>query len=219
MNGVHDMGGLEGLGQIAAEANEPVFHAPWEARAFALNLAAGAWGRWTIDGGRHQRELIPAADYLRMSYYERWLAGLEALLVKTAMVSSEELAAGRPAADAAKAIPALSLAQAQAGRIRARRPAEEVPAPRRFTPGDAVRARNIHPSGYTRLPRYARGKTGVVADDRGVHLLADANAEGPTALRERLYSVRFAARELWGEAAGAADTVFIDLWDSHLDPA
>ena len=213
------MGGMAGLGQIAAEPDEPVFHERWQARAFAMNLAVGAWGRWTIDGGRHERELIGGAEYLRMSYYERWLAGLETLLVKTDLVTRHELETGRPAPGSVKAVPSLTLAQAQTGRIRAPRPPEEDSTSRRFKLGGAVRARNINPSGYTRLPRYARGKAGVVAGDRGVHILADANAAGPTTQRERLYSVRFSAHELWGYGANARDAVFLDLWDSHLEPA
>ena len=94
MNGVHDMGGMAGFGPVAPERDEPVFHAPWEGRVLALNLAAGAWGRWTIDASRHQRERIAGAQYLAMSYYERWLTGLDAQLVAVALVSAEELAGG-----------------------------------------------------------------------------------------------------------------------------
>ena len=82
MNGVHDMGGMHGMGPIEPEANEPVFHTRWEARAFALTLAMGAWRKWNIDASRHARELIPAAEYLRMSYYEKWIAGLIELSIQ-----------------------------------------------------------------------------------------------------------------------------------------
>jgi hypothetical protein len=81
MNGIHDMGGMQDMGPLEHEPNEPVFHAPWEGRSLALNLAAGAWRRWNIDAGRHQIELIPPADYLRMSYYQKWTQRLEELLV------------------------------------------------------------------------------------------------------------------------------------------
>ena len=81
VNGVHDMGGMHGMGPIEYEQNEPVFHAPWEGRAFALNLAAGAWRKWSLDALRHQIELIPAAEYLRMSYYEKWLTAVTERLV------------------------------------------------------------------------------------------------------------------------------------------
>ena len=72
MNGVHDMGGMHGMGPIQPEKNEPVFHSPWESRVFALSRALGAWRKWNLDSSRHQRELIPPAEYLRMSYYEKW---------------------------------------------------------------------------------------------------------------------------------------------------
>jgi nitrile hydratase len=85
------MGGMEGFGPIAPEPNEPVFHHRWEARALALTLAVGAWGRWTLDQSRHARERIPAADYLRMSYYEKWVAGLVALLVESGLVTRKEI--------------------------------------------------------------------------------------------------------------------------------
>lgn len=94
MNGVHDMGGMQGMGPVNAEQNEPVFHAPWEGRALALNLAASAWRKWNIDASRYEIELIPAADYLRMSYYEKWTARLEELLIKAGLVTPEEIASG-----------------------------------------------------------------------------------------------------------------------------
>jgi nitrile hydratase len=219
MNGVHDMGGMHGLGPIELEPNEPLFHEPWEARALALSLAAGAWGRWTLDASRHQRELIPGADYLRMSYYEKWIAGLEALLVKSGLVSAEELANGRPASDAVKASPPLPgnmVAPTLAGGGPTLRQIDRAP---RFAIGDKVRARNLNPTGHTRLPRYARGRVGVVSQNHGAHVLPDANAHGLGERPQPLYQVRFEAAELWGEAAKGPDAVFIDLWEDYLDPA
>ena len=218
MNGVHDMGGMHGLGPIAPEADEPVFHAAWEARALALTLAAGAWGRWTLDASRHQREGIPGPEYLRMSYYEKWITGLEALLEKAGLVTAEELASGR-AADAAKASPPLTAERVPAALSAGgptERPIDRAP---RFAVGDMVRARNIHPLGHTRLPRYARGRLGMVARRHGAHVFPDANAHGLGERPQPLYQVRFAAAELWGEAAKGPDAVFIDLWEDYLEPA
>src|SRR5690242_2121699 len=107
MNGVHDMGGMQGFGPIAAEANEPVFHERWEARALALTLAVGAWGRWTLDASRFARERIPAAEYLRMSYYEKWVTGLTTLLLEAGMVTRDEIAKGRSTPGAPKSTPPL----------------------------------------------------------------------------------------------------------------
>jgi nitrile hydratase len=94
MNGVHDMGGMHGMGAIVREENEPVFHHEWERRAFALTLAAAFLGEWNIDMGRHSRERMPPARYLAASYYEKWLYGLELLLVERGLVTREEIVAG-----------------------------------------------------------------------------------------------------------------------------
>jgi nitrile hydratase beta subunit len=219
MNGVHDMGGMHGLGPIAPETDEPIFHARWEASALALNLAVAAWGRWTLDASRHARELIPGPDYLRMSYYEKWIDGLEALMLGAGLVSEAELASGRPAAGAAKAAPPLTADRVAGGIAHGGPTNRDTDAAPRHAVGDAVRARNINPTGHTRLPRYARGHAGVVTADHGAHVFPDTNAHGLGEQPQRLYQVRFSARELWGEAARADDEVFLDLWESYLDPA
>ena len=108
MNSVHDMGGMHGMGPIQREKNEPVFHARWEARVFALNRAVGAWGKWNIDASRHQKEQIPAAEYLRMSYYEKFLVGMTELLIKSGLVSAAEVQSGKPARGSKKVTPALT---------------------------------------------------------------------------------------------------------------
>jgi nitrile hydratase len=219
MNGVHDMGGMHGLGPIEAPADEPLFHAPWEARVLALTLAMGAWGRWNIDASRHQRELIPGPDYLAMTYYEKWFTALIALAVKADLISREEARTGAPAPGAAKATPPLT-AEGVPALLADGGPADrDVAAPRRFAIGDRVRARNLNPAGHTRLPRYARGRLGVIERDHGVHVLPDANAHGLGEHPQRLYGVRFTAGELWGEAAPAGDSLHLDLWDRYLDPA
>jgi hypothetical protein len=121
MNGVHDLGGMHGMGPVAPEPNEPVFHHAWEARMLALNIAAGAWRKWNIDAGRHARERIPPADYLRLGYYEKWLAGLLTLLAESGLVGAGEIASGRPAPGSAKAAPPLTADRvAPAGRASAR---------------------------------------------------------------------------------------------------
>ena len=78
MNGIHDMGGMHGMGPIEYEQNEPVFHARWEARVYALTRAVRFVDDWNLDASRHAIELLPPADYLRMSYYEKWLVRAEA---------------------------------------------------------------------------------------------------------------------------------------------
>lgn len=219
MNGLHDMGGMQGMGPIQTEKNEPVFHEPWEGRVFAINRAIGAWRKWSIDAGRHATEQVPPADYLRMSYYERWLASRTELLVKHGLVTREEIESGKPATGAAKAIPALTLedvAEAVRGGSYLR-PDAKVKA--RFKVGQHVRALNMNPPGHTRLPRYARGKRGVIARSHGIFVFPDTNAHFLGEQPRHLYSVRFAARELWGPTASPLDSVHIDMWESYLEHA
>ena len=216
MNGVHDMGGMHGMGPIQPEADEPVFHARWEARAFALARAMGAFGRWNIDASRHQRELIPAAEQLRMSYYERWLAGLTGLLLKHGFIDPQELASGKAAAGQATQTPALTAKRVPAfvaGGSPASRRSDSLP---RFQSGQPVRARNLNPTGHTRLPRYVRGKTGAIDRVHGVFVFPDTNAHFLGEKPQHLYSVRFEAQELWG-AQSTPGAVYVDLWEDYLD--
>jgi nitrile hydratase len=217
MNGVHDMGGMDGFGPVATEANEPVFHERWEARALALTLAVGAWGRWTLDASRFARERIPAAEYLRMSYYEKWMAGLTTLLVEAGLVTREEIENGRSTPGAQKAVPPLK-AERVAASLANGGPTERTVADEpRFSLGMTVRARNMNPLGHTRLPRYVRGKLGTIARRHGAHVFPDANAHGLGERPQHLYQVRFEAQELWGESNNSA--VYIDLWESYLEPS
>src|SRR6266436_4603119 len=220
MNGVHDMGGMHGMGPIQQEKNEPVFHEPWESRVFAMYIALGAWRKWNIDAARHSRELIRPAEYLRMTYYEKWFAGQVELLVKSGLVTTAEIESGAPAAGTGKATPPLTpdkiTAAMLANRINASR---NVPVAPRFQAGQRVRARNINPVGHTRLPRYARGKFGMIDRDHGVFVFPDTNAHFLGEKPQHVYSVRFAARELWGEQAPQKDSVYLDMWDDYLEPA
>jgi nitrile hydratase len=217
MNGVHDMGGMHGMGAIEHEKNEPVFHASWEARVFALNRALGAWGKWNLDASRHCRELIPPAEYLQMSYYEKWLEGLVELAVQHGLVTRTELQTGLPASP--KTTPPLTV-DGMLRLVSTGAPAtRDVAIEPRFKVGQQVRARNIHPTGHTRLPRYARGKQGVIVRDHGVFVFPDTNAHFKGEKPQHLYSVRFAARELWGTQAAPHDSVYIDMWDDYLGRA
>ena len=219
MNGVHDMGGMQDMGPIQYEKDEPVFHAPWEGRVYALNRAVRAWRKWSLDTDRHGIELLPPADYLRLSYYQRWAVRLAEQVVKFGFVTKEELETGKPAPGSAKATPPLTAAMAS-GFLGRGIPSSHDPAIRPlFKVGQRVRARNIHPLGHTRLPRYARGKTGMIMRDHGVYGFPDTNAHFLGEKRQHVYSVRFAARELWGESASPRDFVYIDMWDDYLERA
>jgi len=213
------MGGMHNMGPIQYEKNEPVFHERWEARVYALARAVGAWRKWNIDASRHQRELIPPAEYLRMSYYEKWLAGLVELLVKSGLVTRAEVENGRPAPGSPTAIPPLTGDEVPPMIAKGAPTSRNVPAVARFQTGQRVRARNMHPVGHTRLPRYARGKFGTIVRDHGVFVFPDTNAHFLGEKPQHVYSVRFAARELWGEQAAPRDSVYLDLWDDYLEPA
>jgi nitrile hydratase subunit beta len=217
VNGVHDMGGMHGMGPLQPERDEPVFHHRWEGRVFALVRAMGAFGRWNIDASRHQRELIPAAQQLRMSYYERWLTGLSQLLLRHGLVSARELATGKALPGAAQATPRLRAADVPAFIARGAPTSRESTRRPRLREGQRVRARNLNPVGHTRLPRYARGKAGVVDRVHGVFVFPDSNAQFRGECPQPLYSVRFEARELWGDEVGSRDAVYLDLWEDYLD--
>jgi nitrile hydratase subunit beta len=219
VNSVHDMGGMHGLGPVQYERNEPVFHAPWEGRTFAIVLAAAAWRKWSLDALRYQIELIPAAEYLRMTYYEKWLTAVTERLVQSGLITRAEMENGEPAAGSRKATPPLTAAQVpgmlRSGALASR----DVPAMAHFHNGQRVRARNINPVGHTRLPRYARGKLGTVDRDHGVYVFPDTTAHGGGEDPQHVYSVRFTAQELWGDQASPRDSVYLDLWDDYLEPA
>jgi nitrile hydratase beta subunit len=219
MNGAHDMGGQQNMGPVEYEKDEPVFHAPWEARIYALRRAVRAWGKWNLDADRHDIELLPPADYLRMSYYERWVHRLAAQVVKYGLVSKEEMDSGKPAPDSAKANPVFTLATSGRWLSRGIASSQDPRVRPLFKVRQRVRARNINPTGHTRLPRYVRGKIGVIVRDHGVYLLPDTNAHFQGEKRQHVYSVRFAATELWGEAAPPRDSVHLDLWDDYLERA
>ena len=219
MNGIHDMGGMHGFGPIAAEACEPVFHEPWERRMFGISRARTSAPGFTIDRFRHLRELMPPDAYLSWSYYEHWHFATVLSLLQAGMITLEELRSGRAAADSPKREDAARPEDVDRNFKTAGNFARQVDAVPRFTTGETVRARNMHPVGHTRLPRYARGKPGVVQRWHGAYVFPDTNAHGEGECPGHLYTVMFTARTLWGEEAAAGDKVYLDLWESYLEPA
>jgi nitrile hydratase subunit beta len=217
MNGIHDMGGMQDMGPIRPEKHEPVFHATWEARVFALDMAVP--GDWTGAAERHQIELIPPEDYLRMSYYEKWLTSLVELIVKTSMVARAEIDSGKAIEGTKKPDHVLRVAEVAPMIEKGFPSTRNVPVAAHFQAGQRVRARKVNPVGHTRLPRYARGKMGTIERDCGVFVFPDTNAHGLGEKPQHVYSVRFAARELWGDEASQRDAVYVDMWDDYLEPA
>ena len=220
MNGVHDLGGMQGMGPIPYEKDEPVFHEPWEGRVYAITRALRAWRLWTLDHSRHSIEQLPQDEYLRMSYYERWFASSAvALALQHGMITEEELRTGHAAAGSTRATPALDATRAASTPGRGIPSAVEPAIKPRFRVGQHVHTRNFNPAGHTRLPRYARDKRGEVVRDHGVYDFPDTVAHDLGTKRQHVYAVRFAARELWGEAASARDSVHLDLFEDYLERA
>jgi nitrile hydratase subunit beta len=220
VNGAHDMGGQHGFGPVRPERDEPVFHAEWERRAFALTLAMGATGTWNLDESRFARESLAPATYLSSSYYEIWLGALERNLAEHGLVGPGELERGRP--DETPPVPVgrtLAAADVPATLGRGGPTVRDAPRPPRFAAGDRVRARNMHPATHTRLPRYVRGHVGTVESARDCHVFPDTHAHGLGEQPQWLYTVRFDARELWGDDGDPTASVSIDAFEPYLEPA
>jgi nitrile hydratase beta subunit len=224
MDGVHDLGGMQGFGRVEREENEPTFHARWEAEVLAMMRAGTGRGVYNLDEFRHAIERMRPADYLAATYYEKWLDGITRLYLEKGIVTEAEIDARtaffgeRPDAPATAALAGTPSERVPFNPAWAQDVVRETGARPRFAPGDAVITRHIHPHGHTRLPRYARGKRGTIRHVHGVHVFPDANAHGRGEQPQPLYSVRFEARELWGEDAEPRERVYLDLWESYLEP-
>ncbi len=218
MNGPQDLGGMQGFGAVIPEPLQPIFHAPWEARAMALVVAMGATGSWNIDRSRFRRESLPPAVYYASSYYEIWMGGLEALLEENGLVTPEELA-GRQAMGLAKPLSKTLQAQdVEATLLRGSPTHRDHPMqPAKFANGDWILTINEHPTHHTRLPRYARAKAGKVLEFHGFHVFPDSNAQGFGEAPQALYTVEFDAKALWGQQTSAS-TVCVDCFESYLQP-
>jgi nitrile hydratase len=153
-----------------------------------------------------------------MSYYERWYAAVVELLAASGLVTRKEIASCKPAKGCAKSVPMLKPAEAAMLPFRLPRVMLKTAATPRYAVGQRVQAHKMNPIGHTRLPRYARGRTGVVERDRGVQAFPDTNVYGRGENPQHVYSVPFAAHELWGEEASARDAVYLDLWEDYLEP-
>jgi nitrile hydratase subunit beta len=234
------MGGMHGFGPVVRERDEPVFHAEWERRMFALALAAMGSRSFNIDEYRRTIEQMPPAQYLAASYYERWLYALENLLIEKGVVVRTEIdvvmaalrahassvatkvgaaaeigAPGETPADR-EASESGGLAEAIVGDRSLRR---DESFPPRFKAGDRVLARNVNPAGHTRIPRYARGHHGKIYRDWGVFVFPDTHAHGAGAKPQHCYAVEFDGRELWGGEHPAGELIYIDLWEDYLEAA
>ena len=217
MNGGHDLGGMHGLGPVnpESERDEPVFHHSWERRVFALTLATGFLGRWNLDQSRHARERQHPIDYLRNTYYENWLAGLQRLLVDSGLLTEAELQSG----SCGKGFPVQEgvLTKKEVKKKLQEGKSVELPVaePPKFVIGQEVMVVNRHPIGHTRAPRYTRGRRGTIIHHHGGHIFPDDHAMG-NRTGQHLYNVCFDATELWGQDNAGNEQVYVDLWESYL---
>ena len=219
MNGGQDLGGAQGHGPVRPEPNEPVFHAEWERRAFALTMAMAMPGQWNIDMSRFARENRPAAEYLSMSYYELWFYALEIMLKERDLVADDEIVVGHSLHPPIEGKRVLTPGDVLKVLHRGGPTERETDTRAAFKPGDKVRAKTIDPLTHTRLPRYVRGHVGSIERVIGCHVFPDSNASGAGEDPQWLYTVRFEGPELWGANAAPSVKVSIDAWEPYLEPA
>jgi nitrile hydratase len=217
VDGIHDMGGMHGFGPAVFPGSEDAYHERWEPRVFAMSTLIGIEGLGT-GSGRAIREEMPPEEYLRASYYERWLWSTEQRLLRKGSIADgdvdrwvERLRAGEAppeASDSGQIERALAVCRREPQPLpRAERPA--------FAVGDSVRVKRMRPEGHTRCPRYVRGATGVVERVQGVDAFPDIGPyEGPD---EPVYSVAFESEELFGPSDEGAWTVRLDLYETYLE--
>jgi nitrile hydratase len=213
------MGGLQGFGPVEPEADEPAFHSEWEGRAFAMTLAMAMPGAWNIDMARFARENRSPVEYQSMSYYEIWFAALETMLKERGLVTDDEIVVGHALAEPKPVKRVLSCADVLKVLHRGGPTERDTNTKAAFRPGDTVRAKNINPATHTRLPRYVRGRMGVVERVIGFHVFPDSNAQGAGENPQWLYTVRFDGRDLWGDSADPTVKVSVDAWESYLERA
>jgi nitrile hydratase len=218
MNSIHDMGGMDGFGKVEVEPDEPPLHEAWEGRVLAMESSLWFAGAWHIDDMRHAQESLPPQVYLGVSYFWRWALALQKNLLARGLVSEDEIAAGhslRPGKPLPHRLTA-DVVLARTPRANFFRPQQ---GPARFKPGDRVRTRNMHPQGHTRLPRYARGKQGVVERVHGSEVFPDSVAAARGDDPQWLYTVVFEGREIWGREADPSLRISIDAFEPYLEPA
>jgi nitrile hydratase subunit beta len=218
MDGVHDLGGREGFGPILGKVDDKVIHADWEIRDFAIKQSSAAGASWTIDWFRHCRELADPIDYLTRPYYDQWLTTVAAQMIDEGYLTLDEIKSGASTFAPKPGVPPATPETARAFVRTPRSFAVSVNTPPHFADGYKVRCRLDGGAGHTRLPGYVRGRAGVVHAHHGGHVLADASARGEKR-GEHLYTVGFASADLWPEAKESGDRVFVDLWESYLEPA
>ncbi len=219
MNSVHDMGGMDGFGKVEPESAEPTFHERWEGRVLAMNRALGSQGTWNIDMARHAREKLSPQVYLSASYYQKWFLGMRDQLIERGLIGVDELQAGH-ALRSGTPLPSGTFQIKDVPRVLSRgkfgRSAQEPP---KFTIGAKVRCKNLHPQTHTRLPRYVRGRLGVIELNHGAQVYPDAASVDGRESPQWLYTVVFTSQELWGPDGDPTMKISIDAFEPYLELA
>lgn len=212
MDTIHDLGGREGFGPIRwhEDDDDKLFQEPWQARTWAICIMMiGRFQQdqtgWTPDWYRHVIERIAPGDYFAMNYFDKWAQAMMATLVDDGVAEIQEFVEGHSHGNAPQCVPKPLAASAEPGAAK-------------YAVGDAVVMKRSIASMHTRLPGYVRGRKGVIDTCIGAEILADASAVGDIR-KEQLYTVRFEAADLWPEQDGRRVGVYLDLWESYLEPA
>ena len=216
MDGIHDMGGMDGFGKIEVEENEPPFHEKWEGRVMAMQRAMSYASAWQIDHARYAQERIRPDIYLAASYYQKWALAMETNVVERGLAAKDELQAGH-ALRPGKPLPRKFMPEMVPNLTRGSF-YRQSQAPARFMIGDRVRTKNMHPITHTRLPRYARDKVGVIERNNGCQMFPDSVAANLGDNPQWLYTVVFDGRELWGADSDPTLKVSIEAFEPYLDP-
>ena len=221
----HDMGGNPAQLVIPDKRDDPKFEEEWHRRVLGITIAVGAMGAWSIDASRYARESLPRSDYIKFSYYEKWLGGLTNLLFQKGFISKNEILSCRGESEAPLAWreKILNVRHVSAVLTAGAPTRRDGPDPI-FSLGQQVCAKLPSDtlsvtSGHTRLPHYISGKVGAIIKCHGVHVLPNTNAHFLGEYPENLYAVEFKASALWERNYPSSDTVVVDCWESYLEPA
>jgi nitrile hydratase beta subunit len=223
MDSIHDLGGKQGHGEVdKGDQDAPNFPKRWQAATFAMSNVGPKCGAWTnTDTFRHGVERISPAAYLTHGYYGRWLGGIETLLVEAGVVSQTEISAraltlGGSLDDLVAAQPNFNLGT-PIEKPSAKGTQRQIESRPKFLVSSRVTTQNNSLSGHTRLPAYARGKTGTVIKYHGGWVFPDTNAHGKGEQPQHLYTVAFRACDLWDEGEDGVQ-VSLDLFEPYLLP-
>lgn len=227
-NTIHDMGGMHGFGavEVQDDLGGRGFHESWEGRLWGLRQAVIRSGKLKLRPGENRGiiETMGNAEYLATPYYERFLRSTIDRMVAHGLISQEEIDARTAAilADPAAPLPRTANPEAAAA---SRASLSNAPFPKPatgepvFAAGQVVRARNLNWEGHNRLPRYVRGRAGIIERVNGWYVIEDDHAERLGRNPQPVYTVGFDGREIWGPDSEPNLRVYLEFWEGYLELA